>query len=77
MCYLNAGTEEVKMAVLSALTSWASRSAEVVQPDVVSFIASGLKEKENLRKGHLRCLRVICKNSDSLSRVRTQHVCVH
>jgi len=65
-----AGSEEVKMAVLSALASWASKSAETVQPDVASFLASGFKEKEILRKGHLRCLRVICKNSDSLTKVR-------
>lgn len=58
------------MAVLSALTSWAAKSAEIVQPNVVSFIASGLREKETLRKGHLKCLRVICKNSDLLTMVR-------
>ncbi|ONK79574.1 uncharacterized protein A4U43_C01F7760 [Asparagus officinalis] len=68
-CYKDDGSEEVKVAVLSALASWASRSAEAVQPDVVSFLASGLREKENLRKGHLRCLRVICKSSDSLTLV--------
>jgi len=64
------GIEEVKLAILSAIGSWASVSAEAVQPDVVSFIAAGLKEKDTLRKGHLKFLRVICKNSDSLTKVR-------
>jgi hypothetical protein len=29
-----------------------------------------LKEKETLRNGHLKLLRVICKNSDSLTKVQ-------
>lgn len=66
------GNEEVKLAVLSALGSWAARSADVVQPDIVAFIASGLKEKEALRRGHLRCLRAICKNADAVLRVSWQ-----
>ncbi|XP_073011814.1 protein ILITYHIA isoform X1 [Typha latifolia] len=68
-CYRDDGIEEVKLAVLSALASWASKSPEAIQSDVVSFIAIGLKEKDTLRKGHLRCLRAICKNSDALTRV--------
>lgn len=64
------GIEEVKLAILSALGSWALVSAETVQPDVVAFIAAGLKEKDTLRKGHLKLLRVICKKSDSLTKVR-------
>lgn len=64
------GSEEVKLAILSALASWSTRNAEAIDSQVVSFIASGLKEKDTLRKGHLRCLRVICKNSDSLTKVR-------
>ncbi|POO02948.1 Proteasome component Ecm29/Translational activator Gcn [Trema orientale] len=67
--YKDDGNEEVKLATLSALGSWAARYADVVQPDVVSFIASGLKEKEALRRGHLRCLRAICKNADSVLRI--------
>lgn len=63
------GNEEVKLAILSAVGSWAARSVDAVQPDLVSFIASGLKEKEILRRGHLRCLRVICKNADAVIRV--------
>lgn len=68
-CRLILGIEEVKLVTLSALASWCSKSTEAVQPDVVSFIAAGLKEKEALRKGNLRCLQAICKNSDSLTRV--------
>ncbi|KAJ8432030.1 hypothetical protein Cgig2_026733 [Carnegiea gigantea] len=63
------GNEEVKLAILSALASWASRFADSVQPNVVSFFSSGLKEKEALRRGHLRCLREICKNSDATLQV--------
>jgi hypothetical protein len=64
------GIEEVKLAILSALGAWASISAEAIEPDVVSFISAGLKEKDTLRKGHLKLLRVICKKSDSLTKVR-------
>ena len=55
--------------MLSAVASWAARSADAIQPDLVSFIASGLKEKEALRRGHLRCLRGICKNADAVLQV--------
>ena len=60
------GNEEVKVAILSTLGSWVARSADVVQPDLLSFFASGIKMKETLRRGHLRCLRAICKNADSV-----------
>jgi hypothetical protein len=70
VCYLVTDIVEVKLAALSALGSWASVSSEVVQPDVVSFIAAGLKEKDALRKGHLKLIRVICKKSDSLNKVK-------
>ncbi|KAF2306959.1 hypothetical protein GH714_022778 [Hevea brasiliensis] len=68
-CYKDEGNEEVKLAILSATASWAARSADAVQADMVSFIASGLKEKEVLRRGHLRCLRVICKNADTVLQI--------
>ncbi|OVA02254.1 HEAT [Macleaya cordata] len=68
-CYKEDGNEEVKLSILSALASWATRSAEVVQQDFLSFIANGLKEKELLRRGHLRLLRSICKNSDVCVRI--------
>ncbi|KAL5712127.1 eIF-2-alpha kinase activator GCN1 [Ranunculus cassubicifolius] len=68
-CYKDDGNEEVKLAVLLSLASWAARSAETVQPDVVSFISTGLKEKETLRRAHLRCLRVFTKNADACLRI--------
>lgn len=68
-CYKEEGNEEVKLAILSAVASWAARSADSVQLDLVSFIAAGLKEKEVLRRGHLRCLQVICKNADAVSQI--------
>ncbi|XP_056168131.1 protein ILITYHIA isoform X1 [Syzygium oleosum] len=68
-CYKGEGNEEVKLAVLSAIASWAARSSEAVQPDLVAFFASGLKEKEALRRAHLRCLRVICENADVVMQI--------
>ncbi|KAL9259973.1 ILITYHIA-like protein, partial [Drosera capensis] len=62
--YKDEGNEEVKLATLSALASWASQFAAAVQPNLISFLASGLKEEAALRRGHLRCLRAICKNDD-------------
>lgn len=64
------GNEEVKLAILPALASWVARSADALQRDVVSFLVSGLKEKEGLRRGHLRCLRFIFKNTDAIILVR-------
>lgn len=52
------------------MASWGARCPDAIQPDVVSFIGSGLKEKETLRRGHLRSLRVMCKNADAVVRVR-------
>ncbi|XVF57046.1 hypothetical protein PTKIN_Ptkin06aG0171600 [Pterospermum kingtungense] len=67
--YKDEGNEEVKLAILSAIASWAARFADALQPELVSFFAFGLKEKEALRRGHLRCLRAICKNSDALLQI--------
>ena len=54
---------------MSAIAAWAARSSDSIQPELLSLFASGLKEKETLRRGHLRCLRVISKNSDVIARV--------
>ncbi|PPD70698.1 hypothetical protein GOBAR_DD32423 [Gossypium barbadense] len=67
--YKDEGNEEVKLAILSAIASWAARFADALQPDLVSFLASGLKEKEALRRGHLRCLQAISKNPDALLQI--------
>ncbi|KAI3785034.1 hypothetical protein L1987_44143 [Smallanthus sonchifolius] len=64
--YKDDGNEEVKLACLSSLASWVSRSTDAIGPELVSFISSGLKEKESLRRGHLRSLRNICKNADAV-----------
>ncbi|KAL4557543.1 hypothetical protein LXL04_035724 [Taraxacum kok-saghyz] len=64
--YKDDGNEEVKLACLTALGSWVARSTDAIRPEIVSFIASGLKEKESLRRGYLRCLNVICKNADAV-----------
>ncbi|KAL6988990.1 eIF-2-alpha kinase activator GCN1 [Sarracenia purpurea var. burkii] len=63
------GNEEVKLASLRAIASWGARCPDGIQPDVISFISFGLKEKDALRRGHLRCLRIICKNADSVVRI--------
>ena len=39
------GNEEIEMACSSSLTSWIARSALAIQLDVISCIASDLKEK--------------------------------
>ncbi|XP_025878390.1 protein ILITYHIA isoform X2 [Oryza sativa Japonica Group] len=59
----------VKMAILSALGSLSSASAEAVQPDLVSFITTGLKDEVCLRKGYLELLRAVCKNSAALRKI--------
>lgn len=64
--YKDDGNEEVKHACLTALASWVARSTDAIRPEFVSFMATGLKEKESLRRGHLRCLRIICKNADAV-----------
>ncbi|KAH1259509.1 Protein ILITYHIA [Glycine max] len=64
--YKDDGNEEVKIVILSAIASWAVRSTDIIQESLVSFLASGLKEKETLRKGFLRSLHAICKNEDAV-----------
>ncbi|KAH6803964.1 ILITYHIA protein [Perilla frutescens var. frutescens] len=68
-CYKDDGNEEVKLAVLSCLAFWAVISADAVSPDLVTFFVSGLKEKETLRRGYLRCLRLVCRNTDAVMRM--------
>ncbi|KAL2941259.1 Protein ILITYHIA, partial [Bienertia sinuspersici] len=68
-CYKDEGNEEVKLAILSALACWLERGADCIQPAIISFFTSGLKEKEGLRRGHLRCLRVICNDADNTIQV--------
>ncbi|PKI39081.1 hypothetical protein CRG98_040505, partial [Punica granatum] len=67
--YKSEGNEEVKLAILFAIASWAARSADAVDSGLVSFFSAGLKEKEVLRRGHLRCLRIISGNSDAIMQI--------
>lgn len=55
---------------MSALASWVARSADAIHLDLLSFLAYGLKEKEALRRGHLRCILVMSKKADAVLRVR-------
>ncbi|XP_027348848.1 protein ILITYHIA isoform X2 [Abrus precatorius] len=64
--YKDDGNEEVRIVILQALASWAVRSTDIIQESLVSFLVSGLKEKETLRRGFLRSLRAICKNEDAV-----------
>lgn len=59
----------MKLAILACLASWAVKSADAVSPDLVTFIVSGLKEKETLRRGYLRSLRLMCRNTDVVIQV--------
>lgn len=59
---LIAGNEEVRVAILSALSAWISKAGEVLPSEVLVFFPAGLKEKENLRRAHLRCLRLAFRN---------------
>ncbi|KAF3790933.1 eIF-2-alpha kinase activator [Nymphaea thermarum] len=68
--YKEDGSEEVKIAILAAMSCWAARSAEVIKSDVISFLANGLKEKEALRRAYLRCLRNMLKNPDAPVKVQ-------
>ncbi|KAH7865182.1 hypothetical protein Vadar_003256 [Vaccinium darrowii] len=68
-CYKDDGNEEVKLVSLSALASSGARCPDAIQLDAVTFIGSGLKEKETLRTSHLRCLRVMCKSADAVVRI--------
>ncbi|XP_031484285.1 protein ILITYHIA isoform X1 [Nymphaea colorata] len=68
--YKEDGSEEVKIAILAAMSCWAARSAEVIKSDVISFLANGLKEKEALRRAYLRCLRNMFKNPDAPVKVQ-------
>ncbi|XP_051119851.1 protein ILITYHIA [Andrographis paniculata] len=69
--YKDDGNEEVKLAILSCIAAWAVKSSDSFPSDLVAFIVSGIKEKEALRRGHLRCLRSICKNSDAVTQMTT------
>ncbi|KAJ7561862.1 hypothetical protein O6H91_03G044500 [Diphasiastrum complanatum] len=62
--YREDGNEEVRGAVLIALSAWLARAGSALPTDLASFFVNGLKEKESLRRAHLRCLRVAFQNTD-------------
>lgn len=62
--YKEDGNEEVRTSVLSALGMWIFRAGDSVPEDATTFFIAGLKEKENLRRSHLRCLGVAFRNSN-------------
>ncbi len=66
---LCAGNEEVRITVLAALGSWLARAGESIPADCAIFFSAGLKEKEMLRRAHLRCLRQALKNQDLVNKV--------
>lgn len=61
--YKEDGNEEVRTSVLLALGVWISRAGDLVPEGAPAFFLAGLKEKENLRRCHLRSLRLGFKNS--------------
>eukprot|EP00250_Pteridium_aquilinum_P013931 c21667_g1_i1 orf=228-8111(+) len=61
--YKEDGNEEVRTSVLLALGMWISRAGDLVPEGAAAFFLAGLKEKENLRRSHLRCLRLGFKNT--------------
>ncbi|KAG0555734.1 hypothetical protein KC19_11G000200 [Ceratodon purpureus] len=65
--YKDDGNEEVRVAILAALGAWLSRVASSSPAECVKFFSLGLKEKDTLRRAHLRCLRLAFQNSDILT----------
>lgn len=63
------GNEEVRVAILLALGAWLSRAGSSCPAGCVKFFCLGLKEKDTLRRAHLRCLRLAFQNSDILTEV--------
>lgn len=63
------GNEDVRVAILGALGAWLSRVASSSPAECIKFFCLGLKEKDTLRRAHLRCLRVAFQNSDILTEV--------
>ncbi|KAH9290146.1 hypothetical protein KI387_034263, partial [Taxus chinensis] len=68
--YKEDGNEDVRLSILSALGSWIVRSTEGIVENAVSFFINGLKEKEALRRGHLRSMRMACYNMEILIRMQ-------
>jgi hypothetical protein len=65
----------VKLGIVPVLASWVVKFADTFNSELISFISTGIKEKEVKSEGHLRCLRVIFKNSNILARVSFPPLC--
>ncbi|KAI5063295.1 hypothetical protein GOP47_0021842 [Adiantum capillus-veneris] len=61
--YKEDGNEEVRCSTLMALGQWISRAGDLAPDGAAAFFLAGLKEKENLRRSHLRSLRLGFQNS--------------
>lgn len=59
----------MRVAVLSALGSWLARVGSADPGDYAGFFVRGLKEKDVLRRAHLRCLRQAFKNNNLMTQV--------
>ncbi|XP_024522570.1 protein ILITYHIA isoform X2 [Selaginella moellendorffii] len=55
--YKDDGNEEVRVAILSSLSSSLGKAERNLPAECSSFFSAGLKEKETMRRAHLRCLR--------------------
>ena len=57
------GNEEVLLSILSALGEWLARTADSAPAELAGFVSTRIsKEKENVRRGLLRALRVAFQN---------------
>jgi hypothetical protein len=57
---------------LSTLGGWLARAGANVPAEAGAFFVAGLKEKETLRRAHLRALRKAFTSSDLSEKVRTR-----
>lgn len=69
--YKDEGNEDVRLTVLSALGAWLLRVRTGLPKECTIFFATGLKEKENLRRGHLRCILMVMKNADNIVQLQS------
>eukprot|EP00898_Chlorokybus_atmophyticus_P007528 jgi/Chlat1/7777/Chrsp66S07244 len=53
--YKDEGNDDVKTALMSAIVIWLMKVHDISAPIISTFVA-GLKDKENIRRAHLRCI---------------------
>lgn len=54
----------MRLIILSTLGNWLARVGASVPAEAGAFFTAGLKEKETLRRAHLRALRKATTSSD-------------